>query len=239
MPAARTSNEIWSHVRDLENALYSTTVSGGVSGGPIALNVPGIIHPSLAPFGNLTQVANPGVPARTNAHLFGYAGWTDTSKNVTQVAHYVAVPVEVGDIITNVNLFNGATISATPTNDWAALYQGVGAAPALLAQTADSLTVVTTISARITQAFATPYTVKAADCPNGYIYVSLMSKAGTVETVATASTPTVFGYQLVGAAGAGSPIRIAGTHGSGLTTTAPATIVDIGAKATAAIVVLN
>jgi hypothetical protein len=48
----------------------------------------------------------------------------------------VAIPLEVGDVVTNLTFLSGATAAGTPTNYWFALYD-TSATPALIAQSAD------------------------------------------------------------------------------------------------------
>lgn len=134
---------------------------------------------------------------------------------VTQVMTHVAVPVNVGDVITSVSFVSGVTAAGTPTNWWFAIYSSA-ATPALLAQTADQLTAAWAADTVKTLVLATPYTVTV----DGYVYVACMVKATTVPSLVGALAPRAAvstGY-LTG------QVRIAGNSGSGLTTTAPATI---------------
>ena len=63
-----------------------------------------------------------------------------TGLALTQAQLFVyAVPVQVGDIFNFISIMV-KTATATPTHSWAALYNGVGATAALLAQTPDVTT---------------------------------------------------------------------------------------------------
>jgi hypothetical protein len=64
---------------------------------------------------------------------------TNTAALTTQVMTSVAIPLEVGDVVTNLTFLSGATAAGTPTNWWFALYD-TSATPALIAQSADQLT---------------------------------------------------------------------------------------------------
>jgi hypothetical protein len=132
---------------------------------------------------------------------------------VTQVMTHVAVPVNVGDIITNVSFASGATAAGTPTNWWFAVYNSAGT---LLAQTADQLTAAWAADTVKTLALATPQTVTV----DGFVYAACMVKATTV--------PSLVGVSVVRAAVStgfiSGQVRLAGNSGSALTGTAPGTI---------------
>src|ERR1700722_14608331 len=104
-----------------------------------------------------TNVAN--TPVRSNLEYTGINGLVDTAASlVTGVMTVVAVPVDLsGPPISKVSVLQGATVCATPTNQWAAIYAGTNvAAPALLGTTADQLAVVATVNTRQDFSFATP-----------------------------------------------------------------------------------
>lgn len=122
-----------------------------------------------------------------------------------------ALYLRAGDKVTNLTFVSGGTAAATPTNWWFALYSN-DTTPALLAQTADQTSGAWAANTAKTLALASAVTVDA----DGYYYAAVMVAAGTAPT-------------LIGATGAsaavitGDPV-ISRTSGSGLTTTAPATI---------------
>jgi hypothetical protein len=153
----------------------------------------------------------------------------DLAALTTQVMTSVAVPVQAGDVITNVTFKSGATAAGTPTNWWFAVYSAA-ATPALLGQTADQTSTAWGANTPMTLALATPVLVSAA----GVLYVACMVKATTVPTLIGAN------LSLAGAAGAiaGSKVR-AQTSGSALTTTAPATIASPTTVATVPYAVLT
>ncbi len=137
---------------------------------------------------------------------------TDLTALATGVMTSVAVPLQVGELVTNITFKSGATAADTPLNYWFALYDTAGA---LLAQTADQTTTAWAANTVKTLALAT-----AKRAPStGVYYAAVMVKATTCPTLLGAS---------VGLAGASASILsskvLAQTSGSTLTTTAPATI---------------
>jgi hypothetical protein len=132
---------------------------------------------------------------------------------VTQVMTSVALPLVQGDRVTNLSFLSGATAASVPTNWWFALYDASGA---LLQQSADQLTAAWAADAVKTLALASPVVIPV----DGIYYAAIMVKATTV--------PTLMGKTTARAAAAGAVDSrqkvLAQNSGSGLTTTAPATI---------------
>jgi hypothetical protein len=133
----------------------------------------------------------------------------------TEVMTSVALPLEAGDVVTNLTFFSATTAANTPLNWWFALYDDAATA-ALIAQSADQATTAWAANTAKTLALATAYLV-----PQSGIYrASIMMKATAVVTLA--------GVTLVHASAAGAVVTgqkiLAQTSGSALTDTAPATI---------------
>ena len=131
----------------------------------------------------------------------------------TQVLTSTAIVLEPGDKVTNLSFLSGATAAVSPTNWWFALYDTAGA---LIAQSADQLTAAWAADTIKTLALSSVYNVTAL----GVYYAAIMVKAGTVPSLicrvaarAAANGALLTGYKVK-----------AQTSGSGLTTTAPATI---------------
>lgn len=147
---------------------------------------------------------------------------TDLAALTTQVMASVAIPLQAGDVVTNITFKTGATAAGTPTNWFYALYSNA-ATPALLAQSADQLTAAMAANTRLTLALATPQTILVSDV----YYLAIMVKATTV--------PTLIGFTSFAGASAGvftADKGLSYTSGSGLTGTAPATIASPTAVAT-------
>jgi len=213
--------------------------------------MPDLVHgrfPVTYPFAKLTGLASNAsqgnVSVRSNMEWFALGNITDGALAATGVACAVAVPVEPGDVITQITIQAGATAEATGTHAWAALYSGI-ATPALLAQSADA-----TGAAAIGASAAYTFTLSSAvqitggatgNAPNGFVYASIMVAAGTIPTAAVVATPTAVGYQWnpTGARTPTTPLFFSATHGSSLAATAPATIASPSAKAVAPLVFLS
>ena len=138
---------------------------------------------------------------------------TDVAIAATGVALAVGVPLQSGDVVTNVSYIVGATAAGTPTNQFVGLYSPAGV---LLGQSADGTNTARAANTAYTVPLASPATITVA----GLYYVSLSFTATTV--------PTLRGHSLLnavvaGALGLGQKILVQ-SHGSGLTSTAPATI---------------
>lgn len=154
----------------------------------------------------------------------------DLSALTTQVMLSVAVPLQVGDLVTNITFKSGATGAGTPTNWWFALYDN-SATPALLSQSADQTSTAWAANTAKTLALGTAQRVTAS----GVYYATVMVKATTV--------PTLIGVSvgLAGAAGAivSGQAVLAQTSGSALVATAPATIASPTTVATVPYVALT
>lgn len=132
----------------------------------------------------------------------------------TGVMENVGIVLYAGDIISNIVFRSGSTAANTPTHWWFALYD---TAKNLMSQTADQLTNGFPANTTSDLALGSPQTIVTT----GLYYASVMMAATTLIT-------------LEGFAGTAGNIGINGlvtgqamkcsTSGSGLTTTAPATI---------------
>lgn len=133
----------------------------------------------------------------------------------------VAIPVEYGDEISNVSIAVGATAAGTPTHQWAAVYSGVLTAAKLQgAQSVDGTTGAIAASGLFTFALATPVIITPAIAPYGYVYAAVSVTATTVPSLSSAACATAVQY----ARFADAPPFWAGTEGSALGATAPASI---------------
>lgn len=140
---------------------------------------------------------------------------SNASALTTQVMLAVALPLEAGDVVTNLTFVSATTAAGTPTNWWFALYD-YSSTPALIAQTADQTNTAWAANTAKTVALATAYLVPRS----AVYYAAIMVKATT--------PPTLAGVTLHNAADAGALVSgqkvLAQTSGSSLTDTAPATI---------------
>ena len=184
--------------------------------------------------GNLANVAQANLVARSNQEWLGVASADTAAIAASGTAVAVAVPVEVGDVISRVSVLVGATAAGTPTNAFAAVHSGV-AVPALLGQSVSSGAAAINASGLLSFALATPVTVTGVNAPNGYLYVSVVFSATVMPSVGTTLVAAAVGYK----AFPNSPLFLAATHGAALSTTAPATIVAPATISTVPVVYLT
>lgn len=194
-----------------------------------------LTNPLYNLFGQVGNVTQSNIALRTNASVTGLNALTDGAALTTQVATAVAIPVEIGDVISKVTVFVGATAAGTPTNSFAALYSGV-AVPALLTQSVDGGAAAIAASGAFVFTLAAPVLVTAANAPTGFLYASVMVKATAVPSLASTTVAVAVAYPWF----TKSPLGLGAlAHGSALTTTAPATITGQTAQAVTPIVVLS
>jgi len=162
---------------------------------------------------NAGDPSGPDTFFRRNLPRVGLAdsgGDTNHVALATGVMTSVPIYLAQGDLITNLSFISGATAAGTPTNWWFALYD-TQATPALIAQTADQTSTAWAANTVKTLALSTAYRV----VKSGVHWAAVMVTATTVPT-------------LVGAVGAKPVItgerNLSQSSGTGLTTTAPATI---------------
>lgn len=168
---------------------------------------------------NLADPSSPDTFFRRNLPRTGlYDSASDTGQVALATGVMTSMPIYLvaGDVVTNLSFRSGATAAGTPTAWWFALYSNA-ATPALLAQTADQTTTAWAANTTMTKALATAYTVTATG-----IYWAAIN--------VTATTPPT----LLGCVGAPAIVtgerNLSQSSGSGLTTTAPATITSVTAK---------
>lgn len=148
--------------------------------------------------------------------LYDSAGDTGHVALATGVMTSVPIALQAGDVITNISVRSGATAAGTPTNWWFALYDDQ-ATPALLSQTADQTTTAWAANTSMTKALAAAQTITRS----GIYWVGIMVTATTVPTlIGTIGAPAI----------ATGERALSQSSGSGLTTTAPATITSTTAK---------
>jgi hypothetical protein len=133
----------------------------------------------------------------------------------TGVMASYGIPLYAGDVITSLACMSGNVGATTPTNWWFALYD---TSKNLMAQTADQTTTAWAALTVKDIALATPKTITNT----GIYYAAIMMKATTVNNLAGCGLQT--GLQDLGDGLVTGMAAKAQTSGSGLTTTAPASI---------------
>jgi hypothetical protein len=130
----------------------------------------------------------------------------------TGVEHSTAVPLQFGDLVTNITFVTSGTAAATPTAGYVCLRDANGA---LLAQSADFASTARAANTAFTVALATPQLITTP----GLYYVGISFTAGTVPTL----VGTTIGNTVVAGAVVTGARVLARTHGSSVGATAPAT----------------
>lgn len=127
-----------------------------------------------------------------------------------------AIPLQAGDIVTNITFRSGTTAANGPTAWWFALYSDAST-PALMAQTADQTTTAFGASATFTKALATPQQITRT----GIYYVAFsMTVSTTMPTLAGMILP----HLDLSTGLLTTEKALAQSSGSALGGTAPATI---------------
>jgi len=146
---------------------------------------------------------------------------TDNAIAATGVVHSTFVPVQTGDIISNITFVTGAAAAATPTAGFAAIYSSAGA---LLSQTADFATTARAANTAFTVALAAPILIAGSLSAASGVFVAISFTAGTVPTLRGISTGHAVMAGTTGITVPSTPRLLAQTHGSAVGATAPATI---------------
>ena len=159
---------------------------------------------------------------RSNVEYLGFASATDAAGLVTNKLITVAVPVDVGTVISNVTFVAGAT-GPTLTHNYAALYSGglTAATSTLLTQSVDAGAVAPTASQANTYALSSPIAITQANAPNGYIFAGLQ-QTGTANSAASVSVAAAIDV-LQAAVFVNAPFALA-LSVAATTATAPATL---------------
>lgn len=184
----------------------------GVAGGLATLGSNGRILPAQLSQEQAYLNGNPTGFFRANLRRTEIGG--NLAALTTQVMTDVELYLEAGETVTNLEFCSGAQAAVTPTNWWFALYS-TATVPALLGQTADQLTAAWAANTPMLLPLATPYVATVT----GIHRAAIMVKAGTVPTLIGATVQVAASS----AVATGQKI-LASTSGSGLTTTAPATV---------------
>src|ERR1039457_2937212 len=174
-------------------------------------------------FGNNT--VNSSYPARTNMEYQGLNTYVDGAIAATGVGIWVPVYVDPGEVITSVNWLSGQTAASLPTHQGGGLYSGLST-PALLAKSADGASLPSlAASVAVSYALTSPYQVKAADVPNGYLWAGFTITATTIPTAICFTSTTAPMIAFTGTA----PTNWSSTSGSSLAGV-PAATLTLAAK---------
>jgi hypothetical protein len=181
----------------------------------------GQLNPAYGLVGAQTNVANPNVPARSTFEWGVMGMLADNAAAASDAFLYAAVPVDPGTVVTKITVWAGNTAASTPTHQFGAIYSGLAASPALLGQSTDTTTAAIAAKTALVYTLTTPYTIKPADAPFGYIYAGFSATATAVNTVAGAATAQAANVNIQFSTN--QPF-LAGTSGSSLAGVAAATL---------------
>lgn len=127
----------------------------------------------------------------------------------------VAIPLQAGDIVTNITFRSGGTAAGTPTAYWFALYSAAST-PALMAQTADQTSTAWAANTTKTLALQTAQQITVT----GLYYAAISMTASTIITCAGMILP----HLDISTGLLTTEKALSQTSGSALGGTAPATI---------------
>lgn len=189
---------------------------------------PGSIRDTLGAYAPAGPLSPTQFYRGTQPRIGLYDSASDTGQVALATGVMTSVPVYLaaGDVVTNINVRSGATAANGPTNQWAALYSNA-ATPALLAQSTDRTTEAWAANTTRVFALATAQTISVS----GVYWIGLMVAAST-------AVPTLLGSVAVAPVVTGER-NLSQSSGSGLTTTAPATIATPTVKQFAPFFVIN
>ena len=136
--------------------------------------------------GNYRQVGNTARLGRSNADYLGLAATLDQLTGVaTKFGVSAPITVRPGDVISKIGVLVGGTLGKEITHAQAALYEGKGAKPVLLAESSDTLTAEMPANNAYFWTLKTPLTITEANAPNGFIYANYV--------LVSASLPSLLG----------------------------------------------
>jgi hypothetical protein len=166
---------------------------------------------------NATQA---DIPARSTFEWGVIGQLSDNPAAASGAFLYAAVPCDPGTVISNITIWVGNTAASTPTHQAGALYSGLAASPALLVKGTDTTTTAVAAGAAFSYAVS-PYMVKPADVPFGYLYAGFTMTGTAVCTVAGSATAQAANVNIQYATN--QPF-LAGTSGSALAGVPAATL---------------
>lgn len=185
--------------------------------------------------GLVQNVAQSNEPVFSNARIPFIGGLSDAAIGGSGIACAVPIPVIENTEISNVSIFTGATAAAKLEHQFAALYAGTGAAPALIEQSTDATTTAAGAKKEITWKLTKKVLITNANAPAGFIYAAIALEGETMPTAVSFSTAAGVNYKWTATA----PLFWSMTAGSALAGTAAATLASPAAKVVAPLVVLS
>lgn len=217
-----THNEIQTIVQNLALTPSAEKITSGLE--PISL---------ASSLGGLVQTGLTARPARSNA--FGLNGTLEGALAATGVGCFVPVGVQVGDVISKVNIITSSTAGGTMTHQFGAIYSGFAAEPALIEQSTDTTNAAIAEKTLLGWTLTAPVKITAAMAPHGFIYAEVAITATTIPTAMVFNSEAIVNFKI----GTNGPLFTSFTAGSALAGTAAATTGSPSAKVVAPVVILT
>src|ERR1039458_7464431 len=172
----------------------------------------GAYDPMWLIFGRPNNATQSDIPARSNVWTQKLSKLEDGAIAATEVGNVIAVPVQEGDVISNVTVLVGATPGKLVTAGFAALYAGEKSGK-LLAQS-KTKNYGEGIKASEAYKFELEKSVLiTTNAPKGYVFVVIaLTSAEAMATMLSSPVPKACQYAWF----TGGPEVLCGTAGSGL-----------------------
>lgn len=181
-------------------------------------------NPYFNALGQPTNSTTVIIPARSNVEYLGIAGQTDQAAAlVTTKSTFVPVPVDSGTTISTITVVSGATAASTPTHNQAYLLSGALTTATLLGTTTDLAAAAVAANSKVVWTLTSPYTIKDADIPFGYIYVGIGFTGTTPYSIVGSGVSTADFSFVASSIFVNKPL-LASTQAVGASGTAPATV---------------
>ena len=200
----------------------------------------GAYDPMWLIFGKPNNAKQSNIPARSNIWEQKLTGVSDGALAGTEEGTLVAVPVQEGDIYTKVTYLVGGTGGTECEAGFVALYAGKKTGKLLAQSKSKKYTTQVEAGKPCVLELEKEVQISSENAPNGFIYVVLVIEAptggsGVIPTVVSSSVPKACQYSWF----TNTPEVLTGTVGTGLKTTAEATLGSVTSKAVAPIVFLQ
>ena len=184
-------------------------------------------------FSNSTQA---NVPAYTNAEWFGLNYTDSTAGMVTAKANGIAVPVDIGTVVSKVTVLVGGA-AGTITHLNVQLFSGLATPAAISTQTTDQTATPFTANTYYTWTLPSAVQITSALAPNRFIYVSISGTWSVAPSVASGACPVAIVTSGAAGFGTSAPVLSASYTGGGATQ--PTTLASGSTVATAPLVWLT
>lgn len=146
---------------------------------------------------DLSNATQGNIPARSNVYYTGLTVLTDQTTVATKKGVFAAIPVEYGDVISNVTVLLGATAAETGVKSFVALYGGASKPKGKGLLLGQSKVAEATIAAskKYTASLEKSVLITTTNAPFGYVYAGLTVEATQIETLVGFAWKTATQYE--------------------------------------------